>query len=85
MDFTLPTLSATNVVTWKCHVYESAKGRYDMILGRDILTSLGLHLKLSDHIIKADDWTFKGYTTPMVDFGMYGFIYLNTGEITPEE
>ena len=34
IDFTLPTLSATNVVTWKCHVYESARGRYDMILGR---------------------------------------------------
>ena len=38
LDFTLPTLSATNVVTWKCHVDDSSKGRYDMILGRDLLT-----------------------------------------------
>ena len=31
--FTLPTISATNVLTWKCHVDDSAKGGYDMILG----------------------------------------------------
>ena len=36
VDFTLPSHSVTNSVTWKCHVYESAKGRYDMILGQDI-------------------------------------------------
>ena len=38
VDFTLPELRAKNVVAWKCHVYEYAKVRYDMILGRDILT-----------------------------------------------
>ena len=36
VDFTLPALSLTNVVTWKCHMDDSAKGRYDMILGRDL-------------------------------------------------
>ena len=45
VDFTLPALSTTNVVTWNCHVDDSAKGRYDMILGRDILTKLGLNLE----------------------------------------
>ena len=40
IDFTLPALSATNVVTWKCHVDDSTKGIYGMILGRDILTEL---------------------------------------------
>ena len=40
MDFTLPALSTTNVMTWKFHVDDSAKGRYDMILGRDLLTEL---------------------------------------------
>ena len=40
VDFTLPALSATNVVTWKSHVDASAKGRYDMILGRYLLTQL---------------------------------------------
>ena len=38
VDFTSPALSATNLATWNCHVYESDKGRYDIILGRDILT-----------------------------------------------
>ena len=33
VNFTLPTLSATNVATSKYHVYESAKGIYNMILG----------------------------------------------------
>ena len=37
LDFTLPALSAMNVVMWKFHVDDSSKGRYDMILGRDIL------------------------------------------------
>ena len=36
VDFTLSILSATNVVTWNCHVDDSNNGRYDMILGRDI-------------------------------------------------
>ena len=38
VDFTLPALSATNVVMWKCCVDDSAKGRYNMILGRDLFT-----------------------------------------------
>ena len=35
--FTLLTLSKTFVVTCKCHVDDSTKGRYDMILGRDMV------------------------------------------------
>ena len=56
-----------------------------MILGRDLLTSLGLNLKLSDHIIEADDGPFKGSTAPMVDMGTYEFKDLETKKITPEE
>ena len=40
---TLPTRSATNVVTWNFHVDYSAKGRYDIILGRYLLTELVLN------------------------------------------
>ena len=36
VTFTLPALSTADVVTWICHVDESAKGRYDMILGLDL-------------------------------------------------
>ena len=38
VDFNLTALSKTNVLTWKCHVDDFAKGRYTMISGRDILT-----------------------------------------------
>ena len=84
VDFTLPALSATNVVTWKCHVYEYAKGRCNVILGRYLLIELGLSLKCFEHVTESDDGTFKGSTTPMVDLGIYIFKYLNKGKITPK-
>ena len=84
IDFTLPALSATNVVTWNFHVDDSNKGRYDMILGQDLLTKLGLNLKFSEHIIKEDNGTFNESTTPMVDLVTCTFKDLNTGKITPE-
>ena len=37
IDFTSPGISVTEIVMWNCHIDESAKGRYDMILSRDIL------------------------------------------------
>ena len=83
--FTSPALSATNVVTWNCHVDDSSKGRYDIILGRYLLTELGLNQKLSEHVIKVDDGTLNRFTTPMVDLGTYTFKILNTLEITPDE
>ena len=72
-------------MTWNCHVDDSAKGRYDMILGRNLLTAFGMNLKLSEHVIKADDGTLKGSTAPMVDLVKYQFKDLNIEEITPEE
>ena len=69
--FTSPTLSAMNVVTWKYHVYDSSKGRYDMILGKYILTELSLRLNFSYHVIEADGGPFKGSTTPMIYLDMY--------------
>ena len=53
--FTLPALSATNFVTWRWHVDDSAKVRYDMILGWDQLPELGLNLKFYEHVIEVDD------------------------------
>ena len=59
-DITLPGLTATNVVTWKCHMDDSTKSRYDIILGRHLLTELVLNFKYSDHIIEADKGNLKG-------------------------
>ena len=36
IDFTLPALSAMNVLMWNFYVDDSNKGRYDMILERDL-------------------------------------------------
>ena len=41
-----------------------AKGRYDMILGRDLLTTLGSTLKISDHVIEANHGPLKGLHNP---------------------
>ena len=84
-DFTLPALSAMSVVTWKFHVDDSAKGRHDMILVRDILTEFGLNLKFSEHVIEANDGHLVGSTAPMVDLGAYVRKYLKKGETKPKE
>ena len=83
-DFTLPALSETKIVTWNFHADDSAKVRYDMILGKYLITYLGFNLELSDHVIEADYGYFKGYTTPIIDMAMYQFKALNTGKITTE-
>ena len=53
--FTLPEFSETKIVTWDCHVYHSAKGRYDMMLVIDTLIVLLLNIKFSERVIEADD------------------------------
>ena len=70
---------------WDSHVDDYAKVIYYMILGRYLLTWLVLNLKISDYVVEADDGPFKGPMSSMVDMGTYGFKYLNTGEIVPEE
>ena len=73
VDFALPELSAAKIATWNFHVDDSAKGRYDMILGRDILTELALNLKFSEHVIELDDGTLTFSTAPMIDMVHFEF------------
>ena len=56
---------------WNCHVDEYAKGRYDIILVRHILTYSGLNIKLYDKFIEEAGGYFKGSMAPMVDLGTY--------------
>ena len=51
VEFCLSGFSATKIVMWKFHVDESTYGRYDMILGRYLLTAMGLDLKFYDNAI----------------------------------
>ena len=59
---------------------DSAKVRYEMILGRYVLTALGLNLKISYHVIEEDDGPLKGLTALIADLGRYEFKYLNYRE-----
>ena len=64
MDFTLPALSVMNDVTCQFYLDDSAKGRYNMILGRALISELVLNFKFSYHIIKADYGPLKGLPYP---------------------
>ena len=46
VDFNLPALSATNVVTWRCHVDDSDKGRYDIFLVQYIFNIIKIKSKI---------------------------------------
>ena len=78
IDFTLPELSAPNILMYNCHVDDSAKGRYEMVLHKYILKLLGFNIKISLRIIEAKHEPLKGSTTPMVDLGRYEIINLDT-------
>ena len=51
VNLTLPELSAANFVTWKFHVDDFAKCRYDIISGIYILTELVLNPKISSNLM----------------------------------
>ena len=54
----------------KFHEADSAKGRYNMILVRDLWTTLVINLKLSDQVIEVDNGLLKGSTATMLDLSM---------------
>ena len=71
--FTVARCIATKVVSCKYHVDNKTNSRYDMILGRDLLTTLGLDLKFSVNIIIGGVGPYEGCTSPMVDLSNYDF------------
>ena len=56
-----------------------------MILGRDLLTALGLDIKFSENIILGGDGTLKGCSAPIVDISTYDFKPLTDNKVKPEE
>ena len=81
----LPELIVKISVVWNCHVNAFAMGGNLIILGIYLLTWLGLNLKWSEQVIKADDWHLKRSTARMVDLGTYEFLKINKEIITPKE
>ena len=69
----LPKFSATEIVTWKFRVDNSTNGRYNMILGTDLLTALGIDIKLSNIIIIGGEGPYGGCSAPMSDISNYDF------------
>ena len=49
--FKLPKLSPTAEVRWDVHVHWGTLNSYDMILGRDVLTEIGIDILFSKQLI----------------------------------
>ena len=74
-----------DIVTYKCHVYDSAKGRYNMIMGRDLLTTLGLDPKFSDFIVVGVKWLYEVFSAPTVDVRKFYYESLTNKNVKQEE
>ena len=66
VEFCLLGFIVAKIVTWKFQVGESTNSRYNMILGRYLLTALGLDLKFYENVIIGGELPYKGYSTSMV-------------------
>jgi RNase H-like domain found in reverse transcriptase/Reverse transcriptase (RNA-dependent DNA polymerase)/Integrase zinc binding domain len=67
IDFKFPELNTDKKVTWICHVDETTKHEnalYDMIIGMDLMTAIGIYVDTEDKIIR-----WQGDTAPL---GMKG-------------
>ena len=85
VDFGLPEFSATKIVTWKCHVDKTTNGRYDMILGRDLLDALGLDINFSEKVTIGGEGPYEGCLATMVDASNYDFTCIIDKTVKPEE
>jgi hypothetical protein len=55
LDFKFPEVSTSKVVTWKAHVDDktsSKEAAYDMIMGMDLLTSIGITVDYEQRCIR---------------------------------
>ncbi len=53
-QFTIPELHDNRLIEWNLHVTKTL-GAYDMIIGRDILTDLGIDIRFSNNTIEWDN------------------------------
>ena len=65
------------IVTWECHVDNSTEFRYDMILGKELLTDLVLDLNISKHAITGGGRPHGICMAPVVDMSKFNYDSLN--------
>ena len=58
--FCLTEFSANKIVPWKIIVAKKTNIRYDIILGRDLLTALGLDLEFTENDIIRGEGPYEG-------------------------
>ena len=85
VDFWLPEFSATKIVAWKYHAYDSTKISYYIIPGRDLLTALWLDIAFYDRVIIGGDSPYTGCSSPMCGVIDYNFKPLTEIYIKLEE
>ena len=74
--FSLSELSRSKIVDWTFQVTDSKNLGYDMIIGRDIMQSLGINLLFSEQTIQ-----WEGAQVPMRDFNKLKKYNLNKYEL----
>ena len=70
-QFTLPELHEERLIEWKVHLTDNESMNYDLIIGRDLMTELGLDVLFSSNKIMWEHKTvpFKHYSaTEKIDF-----------------
>ena len=72
VSFSLPELHADKTITWPLHVDAGESTHYDMILGRDLLTHVGIDLLFSERKI-----SWEGATIPMKDPNLFKLKSIN--------
>ena len=65
LELYLPEFIATTFVTRKLHIYECIEQIYDMILGRDSCSELGIDIRISKYTTKSTVLPYEGYNAPM--------------------
>ena len=60
LKFLLPEFNQSKIISWACHMDDTTmaiNSQYDMILGRDLLDTLGIIINFNDHTMTWDEAT----------------------------
>ena len=55
MEFSLPDMNDSKVITWSCYLDDTDKIGYDAVIGQDLMTKLGISINFKEKIIQWDD------------------------------